>query len=82
MDNIEFNNDDMKAEFEGQDQFEDLRGEVAVHALNIREYPTLESKIVGVLVVDTEVTITDESNGFGKLGDGTGWVKIEYLEFR
>ncbi|MCR5636098.1 MAG: SH3 domain-containing protein [Clostridiales bacterium] len=50
-------------------------------ALNIRATASASGQIIGSVPKGTVVTVTETSNGFGKItyGSTTGWVSMEYL---
>lgn len=55
-------------------------------ALNIRDVPGYKSgtttpagKVVGCIRDASILTIIEEQNGWGKLGDGRGWVSLTYI---
>lgn len=51
---------------------------VIANALNIRSGPGTNFKIVGYLRKEALQTILEEQNGWGKLKNGQGWIKLSY----
>ena len=51
---------------------------VTVDALNIRSGPGTQYKINGCIRDYGVYTIVEESNGFGKLKSGQGWICLDY----
>ena len=75
------------------DKFVDLREDVKVNehvmfntykvritasALNYRQGPGVNYKVNGVIYDKGIYTIVDESNGWGKLKSGAGWISLKY----
>lgn len=54
-----------------------IRVKIIVNTVHIRRGPALNFPDAGVLTLDTEHTITEISNGFGRLKDGRGWILLE-----
>lgn len=50
---------------------------VTAGALNIRKEPSTKAAIVGVLAKNETATVTEEKNGFGKIGDKK-WIMLKY----
>ena len=50
---------------------------VTAGALNIRKEPSTKGAIVGVLAKNEIATVTEEKNGFGKIGDKK-WIMLKY----
>lgn len=53
---------------------------VTVSALNIRPTPSTSQKEVGVIRDKGVYTIVEESNGWGKLKSGKGWIYLEHTQ--
>lgn len=48
-------------------------------ALNIRDKSSIESNILGTLLKNTEVEISEVQGEWGKLANRPGWVMLKYL---
>lgn len=53
---------------------------IASKSLNIRQEPDKKSKKVGTIKDQGVYTIVAESNGFGKLKSGAGWILLSYTK--
>ena len=53
---------------------------VDVPSLNVRKNADIKTNVVKTVTVGEILQITEEKNGFGKLGDGSGWVMLEFVE--
>ena len=53
---------------------------ITCDALNIRKGPSTEYAITGVIKDKNSYTIVQESNGWGKLKSGVGWISLKYTK--
>lgn len=53
---------------------------ITADALNVRKGPGTGYNIVTTVKKNEAFTIVDESNGWGKLKSGIGWIKLSYTE--
>ena len=55
---------------------------VTTETLRVREDATTDSPILGLIPIDEELTVTDETDGFVKVSieEGDGWVSKDYVE--
>ena len=53
---------------------------VTANALNIRKGPGTNYAIVGRITNKGSYTIVKESNGWGKLKSGMGWISLKYTK--
>lgn len=60
--------------------FVSYTGRVTCDLLNVREKPSLVSKIKTVVHKDEVYTIVEENGNFGKLKSGAGWVYLKYIK--
>lgn len=54
--------------------------QITCGALNIRKGPGITNKIVGCITDKNKYTIVEESNGWGKLKSGAGWISLKYTK--
>lgn len=52
---------------------------IAKHGLRVRTGASFDDKILRVLPYGTKVTVYEESNGWGRIGNGE-WVSMNYLK--
>ena len=62
------------------DDFKPYKVKVTVDKLNIRSGPGTQYKIVGSITDNGVYSIVNESNGFGKLKSGAGWISLGYCK--
>lgn len=60
--------------------FQSYKVKVTTDALNIRSGPGTQYKINGCIEDFGVYTIIEESNGFGKLKSGAGWICLDYCK--
>ena len=60
--------------------FEPYKVRVNVNTLNYRSGPGTQYKINGQIKKNQVYTITEESNGWGKLKSGAGWISLGYVK--
>ena len=53
---------------------------VTADVLRVREKPTTDSRIMTTIKKDEVYTIVAESNGWGKLKSGIGWISLSYTK--
>lgn len=53
---------------------------ITADSLNVRKGPGVLNKIVTTVKKGDVYTIVDESNGWGKLKSGAGWIKLSYTK--
>lgn len=80
----------VKSEFvvtgkEGEDLAREVGRKVAVvttTTLKVRKEPSLEAKVLGLVPIEDELTVTDETEGWVKVSieEGDGWVSTDYVE--
>lgn len=64
----------------GPDEVEGEKMIVTANVLNIRENPSIDSKIVGKVYINEVYTIIDKQNNFGLLKSRVGWISLDYLK--
>lgn len=57
---------------------------VTTTTLFVREEPSLEASVLGMVPIDEELVVTEETEDWVKVDieEGTGWVSAEYVELR
>lgn len=58
--------------------FNNYKVRITANALNYRQGPGVNYKVNGVICDKGIYTIVDESNGWGKLKSGVGWISLKY----
>ena len=53
---------------------------ITAQLLNVRSGPSIDYKIITTVRSGEAFTILDESNGWGKLKSGAGWINLSYTE--
>ncbi len=56
--------------------------EITASVLNVRSQPNASSKVTTTVKKGNVFTIVDESNGWGKLKSGAGWISLKYTKNR
>jgi len=55
---------------------------VTTTTLKVRKEPSLEAKVLGLVPIEDELTVTEETDGWVKVSieEGEGWVSTEFVE--
>lgn len=67
-------------EVEEEKTFKAYTVKITADVLNVRKKATTDSKVVTQVKKGQVYTIIDESNGWGKLKSGVGWIKLPYTK--
>ena len=64
----------------GSPEAEGYLVKVTAYRLNVRKGPSMAYKVVTTVKENEIYTIVGESNGWGKLKSGAGWIKLSYTK--
>ena len=53
---------------------------ITANTLNVRQEPTILSKITTQIKKNQIYTIVEEDSGWGKLKSGAGWINLKYVK--
>lgn len=67
-------------EVEEEKTFKFYTVKITADVLNVRKKATTDSKVMAQVKKGQVYTIIDESNGWGKLKSGVGWIKLSYTK--
>lgn len=76
---IERRNEEKKLFLENLELKEVKNVKVTATALNVRAGAGTNYNITGILYKNSIVSLSDTSNGWGKLSDGKGWICLKYV---
>ena len=63
-----------------EEVFKPYRVQITAFTLNVRQEPTILSKVTTQIKKNQIYTIVEEDSGWGKLKSGAGWINLKYVK--